>query len=53
VEIDPRWATGKSGTTIGMEISGVVADAATTRTEPTDSLATDPSAVYEFLRETL
>jgi len=53
VEIDPAWATGKSGTTIGMEISGVMADAATTRTEPTDPLATDPRAVYEFLRETL
>jgi hypothetical protein len=53
VEIDPRWATGKSGTTIGMEISGVVADAATTRSEPTDPLATDPRAVYEFLREAL
>ena len=53
VEIDPAWATGKSGTTIGMEISGVMADAGTTRTEPTDPLATDPRAVYEFLRETL
>jgi len=53
VEIDPAWATGKSGTTIGMEISGVMADAATTRTAPTDPLATDPRAVYEFLRETL
>jgi len=53
VEIDPGWATGKSGATIGMEISGVMADAATTRTEPTDPLATDPRALYEFLRETL
>jgi hypothetical protein len=53
VEIDPAWATGKSGATIGMEISGVMADAATTRTEPADPLATDPRAVYEFLRETL
>ena len=53
VEIDPAWATGKSGNTIGMEISGVMADAAMTRTEPTDPLATDPRAVYEFLRETL
>lgn len=53
VEIDPAWATGKSGTTIGMEISGVMADAGTTRAEPTDPLATDPRAVYEFLRETL
>ena len=53
VEIDPAWATGKSGATIGMEISGVTADAATTRTTSTDPLATDPRAVYEFLRETL
>ena len=53
VEIDPAWATGKSGATIGMEISGVIADAATTRTPPSDPLATDPHAVYEFLRETM
>jgi len=30
-----------------------MADAGKTRTEPTDPLATDPRAVYEFLRETL
>lgn len=53
VEIDPAWATGKSGATIGMEISGVIAAAATTRTTPSDPLATDPHAVYEFLRETM
>ena len=53
VEIDPAWATGKSGATIGMEISGVITDAATTRMPPSDPLATDPHAVYEFLRETM
>jgi len=53
VDIDASWATGKSGATIGMEISGVMADGATTRTTPGDPLATDPLAVYDYLREML
>lgn len=54
VEIDPAWASGKTGATIAMEIGDVLAEALDAEQPPAlDPIVTDPYAALAFLKETL